>query len=250
MKHFLLMLLVCLAPLSGFCSEGAALFAEAKTVSKSDPLKARKLFQLSGLKFEALAESRPELKADALYNAGNAYFFAEERGRALHAYRRAEQVLPFNRELKDNIAYLVQLSGGEVAVNKEVSLWQKLRIIFSLRVRMLLLMVFYLLAVTAVVVWQWRAKLNVAILAAFCGLSLIFSLSVLITFLGGPRNGVVLSYQTQARKGDGYIYEPAFGRPLAEASEFSISKIRGDWVLAKLPDGNQGWVPASEVGLW
>lgn len=250
MKQFLLLILVMCAPLVGFSSEPAALFDQAKTVAKSEPLKARKLFQLAGLQFEALAQEQPELRAKALFNAGNAHFYAEEPGRALFAYRRAEQVMPFSAELKENISYLTELHSEETVVAAKMNLLQKVHAVFPQRVRITLSMLFYLGAVGVAAVWQWRAKTHRVTLAIFGGLAALFAVSVVITVIGGPKNGVVLSYQSDARKGDGYIYESAFAQPMTEATEFRVSKVRGDWVLATLADGNQGWLPRSEVGLW
>ena len=250
MKWFLITLMILITPLGGLASEAASFFAEAKTLAKSEPLKARKLFQVAGLKFEELAVARPEYAAEALYNAGNAYFFAEEQGRALYAWRRAEQVAPFNPELKSNIGYLIELGEGQGVVTMGASALQKIRAVFPVRIRVTLVMLFFLAAMAGGAVWQWRAKKVRVFVMIFSGLAFVFALSLLFTFLRGPRNGVVLSFQAEARKGDGYIYEPAFAAPLAEATEFRVSKIRGDWVQAKLTDGNEGWLPASEIGLW
>ena len=95
MKRLILILLfaIFISPISGFASDAADLFEEAKEVSTVDPVKARKLFQLSALKFQAMAEENSAVKADALYNAGNAYFFAEEQV-ALYCWRQAEVVMP------------------------------------------------------------------------------------------------------------------------------------------------------------
>jgi hypothetical protein len=37
-------------------------------------------------------------------------------------------------------------------------------------------------------------------------------------------------------------YEPAFNKPLSEATEFRLLESRGDWILVRLPDGNEGWI--------
>lgn len=250
MKYVLLMLMTVLSAGNVRASSGAELFAQAQTVAQTEPVQARKLFQLSALEFEGLAQARPELRADALYNAGNAWFYAEERGRALYACRRAEVLMPFNGELKENLAYLLQLSGDSVAATFQMTIWQKVRAVFPFRVRVMWLALFALATCAVVGCWQWRGKLNRVLLAVFGSLAVVFGLSVLLTLLLGPRNGVVLSAQSVVRKGDGYIYKPAFAEPLGEATEFRVHKIRGAWVQVVLSDGNQGWLPRSEVGLW
>jgi hypothetical protein len=40
----------------------------------------------------------------------------------------------------------------------------------------------------------------------------------------------------------GYAYDPAFERPLHQATEFSWLETRHGWVRARLPDDSEGWV--------
>ena len=56
------------------------------------------------------------------------------------------------------------------------------------------------------------------------------------------QHGVVIQPQTIARKGNAASYEPAFNKPLPEATEFRLMERRGDWLLVRLPDGNEGWI--------
>ncbi len=252
MKNLIMILLLAIfcAPIVGVASEASDLFTEAKEVSSVDPVKARKLFQLSALKFQIMAENNPELKADAFYNAGNAYFFAEEQGRALYCWRQAEAVMPFNEKLKENIDYLKQLNSDSVAESPKNSIFRKIRALFPIRTRVMLAMAFYLTAAASFCVWQWRAKRTALVSYIAGGIAIFFAILIGVSELVGPKNGVVLSYQSQARKGDGFIYEPAFGSKVNEATEFRIRRIKGDWVLATFHDGAEGWLPINEVGLW
>jgi hypothetical protein len=249
MKSLLLILLLLSAPLTGWCARASTLFGEAKILAKTEPEKARKLFQLSALEFEKMAAAQPAVKAIALYNAGNAHFFAEERGRALYAYRRAQLLQPLNRELQQNIDWLTELSGTTTS-DPKISFLKKASVLLSLRIRVMLILILWIAAVTVALNWQWRAKASRAVLISLSSLAGILTLSVLITLVSGPQHGIVLSHQSEARKGDGYIYEPAFGVALPEATEFSIVKITPDWVQIKLDDGNEAWLPAADVGLW
>jgi hypothetical protein len=249
MKSVLLILLLLSAPLTGWSAQAGTLFGEAKILAKTEPEKARKLFQLSALEFEKMAAENPALSAIALYNAGNAHFFAEERGRALYAYRRAQVLRPLNRELQQNIDWLTELSGTATSVPK-ISFLKKASVLLSLRMRVMLILLLWIVGVTVALNWQWRSKANRAVLISLGSLAGILTLSVVITLTSGPQHGIVLSHQAEARKGDGYLYEPAFAAPLPEATEFSIVKITPDWVQIKLDDGNAAWLPAADIGLW
>jgi SH3-like domain-containing protein len=59
------------------------------------------------------------------------------------------------------------------------------------------------------------------------------------------REGVVVTGEVVARKGDGASYAPAFRTPLHEGAEFRIAERRGDWLRIRLPDGRGCWIPAA-----
>jgi hypothetical protein len=56
-----------------------------------------------------------------------------------------------------------------------------------------------------------------------------------------PAEGVVIQ-DTVARLGPGYAYDPAFERPLHQATEFLWQETRHGWVRARVPDGSEGWL--------
>ena len=64
------------------------------------------------------------------------------------------------------------------------------------------------------------------------------------------RHGVVTSKELVARKGNGESYPPAFTEPLREGREFRVLEERERWILIRLRDGVEGWVPTNGVELY
>ena len=94
------LLLACslLVPLRGDAAESAdELFARALQMRGEKPDEAQPLFVEAALRFES---------AERFRNAGNSWFFAGENGRALANYRAAERRWPFDRQLRESIAFL------------------------------------------------------------------------------------------------------------------------------------------------
>ena len=233
------LLLMCglLIPLRGEAGERAdELFARALQMRGEKPDEAQPLLVEAALRFES---------AESFVNAGNAWFFAGENGRALVNFRAAERRSPFDRQLRESIEFLranradafprpTTPSGKLAAFWKRFCTWATV-----LRVGLLVLT--YLVAWTIFLVAQlagWRVGRS--IWAALIALALVPLVSVAQTSLQ-PAEGVVLQ-DTVARFGPGYAYDPAFERPLHQATEFSWMETRQGWVRVRLPDASEGWL--------
>jgi hypothetical protein len=233
------LLLMCglMIPLRGQAEERAdELFARALQMRAEKPDEAQSLLVEAALRFES---------AKSFLNAGNAWFFAGENGRALVNFRAAQRRSPFDRQLRESIEFLrtnradafpppTMPSGRLAAFWNRFCDWATV-----LRVGLLVLM--YLVAWTIFLTAQlagWRVRRWVW--AALVGSILVPLVSVTQTSLQ-PAEGVVIQ-DTVARLGPGYAYDPAFERPLHQAAEFSWQETRHGWVRARLPDGSEGWL--------
>ena len=54
--------------------------------------------------------------------------------------------------------------------------------------------------------------------------------------------GVITQADVVARKGNAESYEPALNEKLSEGTEFRLLERRGDWLLIRLPGGQEGWI--------
>lgn len=217
-----------------------ALFARAIEMRGERPDEAQALFVEAALRFES---------AGRLLNAGNSWFFAGESGRALVSYRAAERRWPFDRQLRESIAFLRAnradaFPAPATAPGRAASFWLQF-CSGSAVLRAGLFVVAYLIAWTFFLGAQlagWRIRRTIW---AALGAAVLVPLLSLVQSGFRPAEGVVVQ-NSVARLGPGYAYDPAFQQPLHEATEFSWLETRQGWVRARLPDASEGWLRESD----
>jgi hypothetical protein len=236
----LFVMISLLFPLSVQAAESAdQLFTSAMQMRAEKPDEAQPLFVEAALQYES---------EEQFLNAGNSWFFAGENGRALANYRAAERRAPFDRHLRESIAFLranradafpppVTPSGTLAAAWNRYCTWTPL-----LRVGSWVLA--YLLAWTAFLATQLTGRhLHRAVWVMVIGLATVPLISLAQTSLQ-PDEGIVVE-DAVSRLGPGYAYEPAFKQPLHKATEFTWLETRQGWVRARLPDASEGWLRQS-----
>ncbi len=216
------------------------LFARAIELRGERPDEAQALFAEAALRFES---------AGRLLNAGNSWFFAGESGRALVNYRAAERRWPFDRQLRESIAFLRAnradaFPAPATPPGRAASFWLQF-CTWSATLRAGLFVVAYLLAWMLFLGAQlagWRIRRAIW---AVLGVAALLPLVSLVQSGLRPREGVVVE-DAVARLGPGYAYDPAFQQPLHKATEFSWMETRQGWVRARLPDASEGWLRESD----
>jgi hypothetical protein len=215
--------------------EAEKTFAAAK--SPDDFLKAAAMDQ------EIL--DRGQISGAVLYNQGNAFMQAAQRGRAIAAYRQARRYLGPDPLLEANLSYAL---GNQPAVRRRplveyLLFWQDwLSYPDKFCLAAGCVGTTLLLAVAAIFV---RRRL----LARLALLGLAFS--VLLVFSAGydwyryqwKVHGVIVAKQIVVRKGNAESYEPALTAALDEGAEFELIERRGDWLWIRLPGDQEGWIP-------
>lgn len=215
-------------------------FARAMQMRTEKPDEAQPIFSEAALGFES---------AGRFLNAGNAWFFAGERGRALANYRAAQRRWPFDRQLRETIEFLragradaFPLPAGPGAWVgagwAQFSTWAAvlragLLVLTYLAVSMLFL---------AAQLLGWR--LRRAVWGGLTGIALLPLVSLVQTSFQAAE-GVVIE-DTVARLGPGYAYDAAFREPLHMAAEFTWLETRHGWVRARLPGAAEGWLRESD----
>lgn len=218
------------------------LFARAQQLQGEKPDEAQPLFAAAALQFES---------AQRFLNAGNSWFFAGENGRALANYRAAERRHPFDRQVRESIAFLrahradafapPAMAGGRLA-----TFWRRFGE-WAPVLRAGLLVLVYLLAWVLFLVAQWAGwRIRPGVWVVLAALALGPAVSLVQSSLR-PAEGVVIE-DSVARLGPGYAYDPAFEQPLHQATEFVWLETRDGWVRARLPDKTETWLAATACG--
>ena len=236
----ILLLLICLLPT--FDSHAATpdqLFEQAMQIRSRRPDEALPLFTEAALDFEADRQ---------FLNAGNSWFFAGNNGRALANYRAAESLRPFNKQVRESIAFIRAQRADvfqtpDTSAAKAAGIWTSF-CRWSPVIRGGILTLIYLTGWMAFLMARIVGKrIPRRVWIVLGGLAAIPALSLFLDLFQQPE-GVVLQ-ESEARLGPGYAYDKALNAPLHEATEFIWQETHDGWVHARLPDDSDAWIQQS-----
>ena len=236
-------------------AEGNQLFREANELSTQNPVAAEDLYRRSALRFERLVNEGGIQNGKLFYNIANAYYRTNDIGRAILNYRKAEQYIPNDLNLLQNLNHARQTRLDSFEETQEAKVLRTLlfwHYDFSTRLRSIVFAVFSLVFWAAISVRLFRSEWAPRWLLTVSGIvGALFLGSLLVETYekSGEVTGVVVSQQVVARKGDGESYEPSFKDPLHAGTEFRVLENRGDWHQIELPDGRQCWIPSRNAEL-
>jgi len=236
-------------------SQGKAFFREANELAAEDPEAAIRLYEKSLVRFERIVRDGGIKNGKIFYNIGNTYFRMKDIGRAILNYRRAQQYIPNDANLQQNLTYARARrmdkieEGQKTVVLKTLFFWHY---DLSIKTRLFIFILSYIFLWGLLVVRFFTGKSIVNWGIAFVVIfAVLFSTSLLADafVLRRVKPGVILSTEVTARKGNSSTYEPSFRDPLHAGTEFVLVEGRGDWFYIGLADGRRCWVPTAEVEL-
>jgi tetratricopeptide (TPR) repeat protein len=230
-------------------------FRRANAAAAQDPQEAQHLYRDAAMRFERIAREGQVHNGGLYYNIGNAYFRLKDVGRAILYYRRAEQFIAHDPNLRQNLDYARARKLDKI---EEAQRARILRTLFfwhydlSTRTRAVVF------AMSFVTLWS-LAGIRLFLRKGWLAGVLIASQAVTLLTLGSLTvesyrwrrmpPGVVIEAEVAARKGDSETYEPSFKEPLHAGTEFTLVERRPDWYHIALDDGRQCWVPKRSVAL-
>ncbi len=187
-----------------------------------------------------------------LYNQGNAYMRARQRGRAIAAYREAKRYRPNDPMLQANLNYALVSSQqtGRRPVVEYLLFWQDwVAYPDKFRIAGFLGGLALVLGVVALYIPRRPLKLLTLVLM---GLTVVAASSAGYDWYRFDRivHGVVTDAEVVARKGNATSYEAAFTEPLKEGTEFTLESRRGDWLLIRIAGKQEAWLPEAAAVLY
>lgn len=235
--------------------QGNELFQQANELAAQDPVQAREVYSRALMRFERILREGEIANGRLYYNIGNIHFRMNDVGRAILNYRRAQQFIPNDPNLHQNLEYARARRLDRVELQQQTVV---LRTLFfwhydlSTKTRSILFAgSFALFWVFAGLRLFHRRPHQVWLLGA-CGLLALLMLSSILvedTSQRRSRPGVVLSREVVARKGDSETYAPSFQEPLHAGTEFILVEERGNWRHIELLDGQRCWIPVADCEL-
>ena len=245
-----LALLLCAGCAGGVDLEVSQTFQEAqKTFDQAQS--ADDFLRAAGL-YQSILD-RGIVSGAVLYNQGNAYMQAGQRGRAIAAYRQAQRYRPRDPYLQANLEFALGAgnpTGRRRPVIEYVLFWQDW-LSYPEKFRLTAALAIVTFAVGVAALFRHRRLLaRVAIVGVALTLLLLFSAGYDWYRFEKTVQGVIIRPEVIARKGNGTTYEPAFTEPLTEGSEFRLIERRGAWSLIRLPGGEEGWVEDETIVLY
>ncbi len=236
-------------------SQAKDLFRQANEVAAADPDSARDLYEKSAMRYERIIRQGGVQNGKLYYNLGNTYFRMKDLGMAILNYRRAEQFIPNDPNLRQNLDYARKRRLDEIEEKQETRVMKTLffwHYDLSTRARVMAFTVSFgsLWVFAGIRLFMKRPFTSGCITAAL----------LLSFFLGGSlaaeqyslhhqRPGVIISQATVARKGNSETYEPSFKDPLHSGTEFTLIEDRDPWVHVELADARTCWLPSKDVAL-
>lgn len=192
------------------------------------------------------------------YNLGNAYFRANDLGRAILQYRRGLQLEPGNRRLQANLHFALSRRMDQIEVKGITRQSLVARLLFwrddlSLRTQVTIaLIAFWLIWGCAFAHWFRPHSSLLGCLAINAFVFVLFAASTLLVHMQNAtvRHGVIVAQEASVRKGNGNSYALQFPRPLHPGAEFEVVENRPPWLYVRLDNGATGWIRQDRAELW
>lgn len=240
---------------SDLYKEARDLFRQADKAASISSDNALPLYKKAAMRYERIIKEGGIENGKIYYNLGNIYFRMNDIGRAILNYRKAQQYMPDDNNLKQNLAYAREKRIDRIEEKQETKVMKTLffwHYDLSVKTRLFIFTLFFAIFFISACVriffkrpflfWLIISSAFVSIL--FCG-----SLAADEYFLKKQRPGVILSTETTARKGNSETYEPSFMEPLHAGTEFTLIEARGEWFQIELLDSRTCWVQAKDAEL-
>ena len=230
-------------------------FRQANELAAASPEQAEDLYRKAAMRYERILREGGIQNGKLYYNLGNVYFRLKDLGRAILNYRRAEQYIPNDPNLKQNLDYAREKRLDDIEEKQETKVLKTLffwHYDLSTKSRVAIFSGCFVLlwSVAAIRIFTQASYLKWCFSVSFI-LSLLLAGSLLAEELSlrNTRPGVVISQEVVARKGNSETYEPSFKDPLHSGTEFTLIENRGTWYQIELADARTCWVPSEDVAL-
>ena len=238
----LVLLLVAWLP---FCSRADL---SASAFESANKLYEEGKFAEAAAAYESLVQSR-QVSAALYFNLGNAWFKSGQIGRAIAAYRQAEQITPRDPDLRANLQFA---RNQTPAPTLSPSRWQRWLGRLTLNEWTVLAAVVLWLWLLLLAILRWRPNLRL-VLRAY-----VFSLAVLAALLCAcaatalqetrlTRAAIVITHEATARYGP--LAESPAAFTVHDGAELQVLDQKDEWLQVSGGPRRTGWLRRDQTLL-
>ena len=210
------------------------------------------------MRYERVGDQTGWINGLLLYNTANTYLRLGDVGHAVLFYRRAAELIPGDRNVRQGLSYARRLRTDQIehtlsaGISRAVLFWH-----FLLPTRTRAMAFLAIWFSTWVILFfrffsgvfrqaRWLRYIVVAGALSAC----IIAVSLTVELLEEEQPaGVITASSVIARQGDGHSYGSSFNSSLHEGTEFRLLQDRGKWWYIRLADGRETWIIASAADL-
>ncbi|HBT78317.1 MAG TPA: hypothetical protein DEB39_15650 [Planctomycetaceae bacterium] len=237
-------------------SEASGLFVQAQSAfdaadAETDPRRRREGFEKAALAYQRLLDRHIE-NALLFYNQGNAWAKADEPIKAIASYRRALRFEPLNGAVRQNLAAIAPPASKEPVESwfETLFFWQN--VVGYHRLYMIAVLSAWITSGFGVLALFYRNKP----LHRLTRLLAVPTLIGIVSFAYDYYRYEMVDYAIVAvegatvRKGNSLNYEPSFMTAADKGSEAVVLEHRGNWCHLRFIDGQEGWLPDSDIVIY
>ncbi|MDG1838743.1 MAG: hypothetical protein P8I91_08080 [Phycisphaerales bacterium] len=227
--------------------QGHTAFAEGSAMRDTNPDAAHTHFLRAADRWSLLVQDGV-INGPLLYDLGNAWVQAGDLGQGIAAYLRAEQYMPGDPRLAENLAHARSLVSPQFAPDSTQALFGRLtgwHDGWSISTRLLLFAIGWVGFWTVLIL----GNLMTAAIPRWVGgltsiVAVVFGISVTLTLFGDTGAvGVLIQDDVMVRKGNADSYTPQFVAPINGGVEFRILESQPVWLHVEFQNGEDGWIP-------
>lgn len=225
------------------------LFHQANQMTSKNPEKAKALYLQAAMAYKDITAPGGLENGSLYYDIANSYFRGGNIGRAILNYLRAEEYIPNDKNLHDNLAYARATRPDRISEKTETRVFKTLFFWhYDLSVTQRVIgfeICFALIWLLAALRRFFRKAVPAAAVYSAIFLSILFGASLAATAYTQKtiRPGVIIDASVTARKGNGESYTKCFTHPLHAGTEFVLIEKRGNWFNIRLADARTCWIP-------
>ena len=202
-------------------------------------------FSEAATAYQKLLESG-ERSAAVYFNLGNAYFKAGEIGKAVNAYRQAEELAPRDPDIRANLQFARNQARGPKMTHKA---WEQWLNRLTLNEWTGYTMAAIWLCLCGLISIQVRPRLRDSLKGIIWALLLVSLALVGCTFAAYQAHHTVISVVTtkEATAHQGPIEESQEAFRLHDGAEVRVLEKKDDWLLVSTDPGHVGWVRRQQL---